>query len=152
MRTPSRRRVTARLAAALGAAAGIVVLGGCSASHFAQPPLDSSLSSSQSANRLTAEQIQNYPSSISVEDLLTRHFPGLHLRGRREPGGATTVQVLGMGTPLYVVDGVPLQHTSGTLGLNPRDIEYIEVLKYGAATSLYGMRGANGVILIVTKH
>lgn len=66
--------------------------------------------------------------------------------------------------PLYVVDGVPV--SSGNTGqmsgelystnnimntLNPEDIESISVLKDAAASSLYGSRAANGVILITTK-
>ena len=61
--------------------------------------------------------------------------------------------------PLYVVDGMPIY--TGDLGgfasanalgdINPNDIESFEVLKDGAATAIYGSRGANGVILITTK-
>lgn len=62
------------------------------------------------------------------------------------------------GTPLYVVDGVPIQaFTSGITGANtisdldPAMIESIEVLKDAAAASLYGSRAGNGVVLITTK-
>ena len=54
---------------------------------------------------------------------------------------------------LYVVDGVTIQPgPNGALtGINPYDIESIKVLKDPADTSMYGMRGANGVIVVTTK-
>lgn len=105
----------------------------------------------RSANVITAEDIERYPVSVTVEEILERHSSGLRLSRRHEPGGAISVNVLGMGAPLIVVDGVPLPEYRGALGLNPRDIESIEIRKYGGGTSLYGLRGANGVILIRTK-
>src|SRR5438309_92172 len=56
--------------------------------------------------------------------------------------------------PLYVVDGIPMQPgPNGSLtGINPYDIESIQVLKDAADTAIYGMRGANGVIVIKTKR
>jgi TonB-dependent SusC/RagA subfamily outer membrane receptor len=55
--------------------------------------------------------------------------------------------------PLFVVDGVPVEAgPNGTLGwLNPQDVASIEVLKYESSTAIYGVRGANGVIVIKTK-
>ncbi|MBA4057667.1 MAG: SusC/RagA family TonB-linked outer membrane protein, partial [Marivirga sp.] len=61
-------------------------------------------------------------------------------------------------TPLFVVDGLPLDNSStgGTINplnfLNPQDIESMDVLKDASATAIYGARGANGVILITTKR
>ncbi|HEV7836867.1 MAG TPA: TonB-dependent receptor plug domain-containing protein, partial [Gemmatimonadaceae bacterium] len=65
--------------------------------------------------------------------------------------GATTI--LGSNAPLYIVDGIPIEAgPNGSLtGINPMDIASIEVLKDAAATSMYGVRGANGVIVIKTK-
>jgi len=56
--------------------------------------------------------------------------------------------------PLYVIDGLTIQPGPGGAlnGINPHDIESIEVLKDAASLSFYGLRGANGVILIKTKH
>ncbi|NQZ78793.1 MAG: SusC/RagA family TonB-linked outer membrane protein, partial [Ekhidna sp.] len=64
-------------------------------------------------------------------------------------------------SPLYVVDGVPIQtgelsgflagQLNGLADLNPSDIESYEILKDGAATAIYGSRASNGVILITTK-
>lgn len=56
--------------------------------------------------------------------------------------------------PLYVIDGLSVQPGPGgaLLGINPHDIASIEVLKDAASLSFYGVRAANGVILIKTKH
>jgi TonB-dependent SusC/RagA subfamily outer membrane receptor len=53
---------------------------------------------------------------------------------------------------LYVVDGSPVTpEPGGTLrGVNPHDVQSIQVLRYPPETSMYGVRGANGVILITT--
>lgn len=71
-----------------------------------------------------------------------------------------TTSMNGMTTPLYVVDGFPIENTrydsDGNLNenlplLNMEDIESITVLKDAAAASIYGARAANGVIVITTK-
>jgi TonB-dependent starch-binding outer membrane protein SusC len=68
------------------------------------------------------------------------------------------------GDPLYVIDGIPITQDYGAFGntggtnfnplatINPNDIESVEVLKDAAATSIYGSRGANGVIMITTRR
>src|SRR5215510_6387324 len=68
------------------------------------------------------------------------------------PGGASNVRLHGLGnfgdvTPLYIIDGV-----QGNINnLNDDDIESMQVLKDAGAYSIYGVRGANGVIVITTK-
>lgn len=89
-----------------------------------------------------------------------------------QPGGATSIRIRGTSSingtnePLYVVDGIPIisdasVSSTGALKnpannalsiINPNDISSIEVLKDASATSIYGARGANGVILITTKQ
>jgi len=80
-----------------------------------------------------------------------------------EPGASIGITVRGPGgvrtgsTPLFVVDGLPLDNSSTGGGdplnfLNPQDIESIDVLKDASATAIYGARGANGVIIITTKR
>src|SRR6187402_707983 len=69
------------------------------------------------------------------------------------PGGASTVRIRGLGSfnnnsPLYVIDGVQSGNISG---LNPNDIESMQVLKDAASGSIYGVRGSNGVIIVTTK-
>lgn len=72
------------------------------------------------------------------------------------PDANTQVRVRGVGTingtslPIYVVDGVKVGTDANFL--NPNDIESIEVLKDASATAIYGSEGANGVIMITTKH
>lgn len=80
------------------------------------------------------------------------------------------VNSLNLGTePLFVVDGIPIDNSTSALGataitgglpaamgnragdLNPDDIESVNILRGGAATALYGLRGANGVVVITTK-
>ncbi len=68
------------------------------------------------------------------------------------------------GDPLYVIDGIPISQDYSAFGntgganfnplatINPNDIESIEVLKDAAATSIYGSRGANGVIMVTTRR
>ena len=71
------------------------------------------------------------------------------------PGADISIQVrgaasiTGQSTPLYVVDGVPIDNLSG---INPSDILSIDVLKDAASAAIYGSRGSNGVILITTKR
>ncbi|MBQ9212487.1 MAG: SusC/RagA family TonB-linked outer membrane protein, partial [Bacteroidales bacterium] len=72
------------------------------------------------------------------------------------PDGNSQVRIRGVATingsaaPLYVVDGVQVGTDANFL--NPSDIQSIEVLKDASATAIYGAAGANGVIMITTKH
>jgi len=77
------------------------------------------------------------------------------------PGGAagTSVRIRGItsagnNNPLYVVDGFPLPDggDSQLNAISPDDIETIDILKDASATAIYGVRAANGVVLITTKH
>ncbi len=82
-----------------------------------------------------------------------------------QPGGALSIKVRGVGSinggtePLYIIDGVQVrqgristQASSNALaGLNPNDIESIEVLKDASASAIYGAQAANGVVIITTK-
>ena len=81
--------------------------------------------------------------------------PGVQItQSSSQPGKGFSVTIRGKGTignsaPLYVIDGVP----GGNLdGINPADIESIDVLKDAASAAIYGARGANGVILVTTKQ
>ena len=71
-----------------------------------------------------------------------------------EPGADPQIRVRGAASltagsnPLYVIDGVPSDNMQG---INPQDIESIEVLKDAASAAIYGSRGSNGVVLITTK-
>ena len=81
--------------------------------------------------------------------------PGVQItQNTSQPGGTYKVYIRGIGTtgdsqPLYVIDGV----AGGNLdGINPADIESIDVLKDAASAAIYGARAANGVILVTTKQ
>ena len=97
-------------------------------------------------------------SGKSLEDLFAGRFPGVSVT--RANGGGLQIRIrggsnsfYGSNEPLFVVDGTPLQSgTGGIVFLNPYDIERIEVLKNPADITLYGMRGANGVIRITTTR
>ncbi len=79
---------------------------------------------------------------------------GVQITNVGQPGSAPTIQIRGLGTfssnpnPLYVVDGVWLDDVSF---LNPADIDNISILKDASSSAIYGVRGANGVVLITTK-
>jgi TonB-linked SusC/RagA family outer membrane protein len=112
-------------------------------------------------------------SSPEVGTMLKGKAAGLTIRqNSAQPGGGFDILIRGGGsssrsvnTPLYVVDGFPLtdlvQPASGNRyqegsqsvlnSFNPNDIESIEILKDASATSIYGTRAANGVVLITTK-
>lgn len=86
-----------------------------------------------------------------------------------QPGGAMSMRIRGGNSimsgnePLYVIDGVLIESAidmswtgspsqNGLSSINPNDIESMEILKDASATSIYGARGANGVVLITTKR
>lgn len=92
-----------------------------------------------------------------VEELLSGRVAGV--RVVTHPGGGFSVRIrgtrsiLGDNEPLYVVDGMPVDvGPRGMLGLSPWDVECIEVLKDAGSTGFYGVRGANGVVLITTRR
>lgn len=106
---------------------------------------------------LTSEDFDRQ-SDQPIERLLASRFPGVWLSRTPEGGIAVRIRgaisVHGSNQPLYVIDGIPIQPgPNGSLsGINPYDIETIRVLKDAADTALYGVRGANGVIVITTKR
>jgi len=98
------------------------------------------------------------------EQLLQGKVAGVNVTSASgEPGSNQSITIRGLGSfrsgssPLFVVDGLPLDNSStgGAINplnfLNPQDIESMDVLKDASATAIYGSRGANGVILITTK-
>lgn len=109
--------------------------------------------------------------SASFEQLLNGRAPGVQItNSSAQAGSAPSIRIRGIGSmnasnePLYVIDGVPVvsgdagQMSDYTLAtnnimstLNPADIESITILKDAAASSLYGSRAANGVVLVTTK-
>lgn len=100
----------------------------------------------------------------SPEQLIQGKAAGVNVTSSTgEPGATIGITIRGPGgvrtgsTPLFVIDGLPLDN-SGTGGagnplsfLNPQDIESMDILKDASATAIYGARGANGVVIITTK-
>ena len=104
--------------------------------------------------KINSDVIQDRPVN-RVEQALQGQMAGVSVRSTSgAPGSDITINVRGAAsingesTPLYVVDGVPIDNLSG---INPGDIESIDVLKDAASAAIYGSRGSNGVVLVTTK-
>jgi TonB-dependent SusC/RagA subfamily outer membrane receptor len=123
-----------------------------------------------SVTSLKGAEVQDMPTP-SFEAAIQGKAPGVQITtGSGVAGSGSLVRIRGVasisaaGDPLYIVDGIPISQNyfvNGNNGgfnnnplatLNPEDIESIEILKDAAATSIYGSRGSNGVILITTKR
>jgi TonB-dependent SusC/RagA subfamily outer membrane receptor len=106
---------------------------------------------------VTAEEIERKASDQPIEKLLEGRVAGVTIEQAADGGIAVRIRgnssFYGGNAPLYVLDDVPfIPGPNGSLtGLNPYDIESIQVLKNPADIGIYGMRGANGVIVIKTK-
>ena len=92
--------------------------------------------------------------SPNIGQALQGQVSGVSVSTSGEPGSGADIRIRGVGSfsnvgPLYVVDGLIL--TGSQREFNVNDIESMQVLKDASATSLYGARGANGVIIITTK-
>src|SRR5690606_20867148 len=85
----------------------------------------------------------------NVQNMLTGKVPGLRVVQRTSEPGVFTNQfdIRGFGNPLVIIDGVPRDNVTR---LDPNEIESISVLK-DAAAAVYGVRAANGVVLVTTK-
>ena len=99
---------------------------------------------------ITAKDMERVHGGSTVSSGLAGKIPGVSFRmpdGR--PGSAATIQIRNMGTPLYVIDGI--QQDAGQFNnLAPNDIESVTVLK-DASAAVYGVRAANGVVVVTTK-
>ncbi len=122
------------------------------------------------ASVVKQDAIKDVP-TVSFENALNGKIAGMQItQSSGQAGSGSSIRIRGVGSmnasnePLYVIDGVPtISGGTGQMGdyiytsnsvmstLNPNDIESITVLKDAAASSLYGSRAANGVILITTK-
>jgi TonB-linked SusC/RagA family outer membrane protein len=144
------------------------------------------VSSANAANAVTvisAEKLNRAPAQ-TIDYALQGKIPGaIVTQNSGAPGGGVQIQLRGVSTinssflPLYVIDGVIVDNSSISIGLNaitgaaggafgssqdqrvnrtadlnPNDIESIQVLKGPSASSIYGSRGTNGVIVITTKQ
>ena len=106
---------------------------------------------------VTGDEIAKRSASESPEKALQGRFPGVDVSTGND--GNLVIRIRGAtgfggnNDPLYVVDGVPISPGPGgsLSGFTAADIASIKVLKDPASLSMYGSRGANGVILITTK-
>ncbi len=110
-----------------------------------------------SAAIVKAEIIRAVPLG-SFDQMLQGQAPGLLVQANSgQPGAPAAVRIRGIGSingtnePLYIVDGVQIS-AQNFATLNPADFESVNVLKDAAATSIYGSRGSNGVIVITTRR
>lgn len=127
-----------------------------------------------SVSTITSAELEKQPISNFLSGLSGR-LPGVFVQTTNGlPGGNINIQIRGKGSltagtdPLFVVDGVPYDNSyinsetflsTGTIigkvsplnSINPDDIESINILKDAGSGSIYGSRGANGVVLITTK-
>lgn len=109
-----------------------------------------------SVSTVSAATIAKVP-VISASQALQGRAAGVQVTNNDgAPGGNISVLIRGTGSlasygnePLYVVDGYPL--SGGLNSINPNDIASIDVLKDASATAIYGIRAANGVVIITTK-
>lgn len=117
-----------------------------------------------SVGTVKAAELQERPAA-SINEALSGRIAGVQVSTNSgRPGGQTKIRIRGFSSinssnnPLYVIDGVYLptgnqtQNSNSIDYINPNDIASIEVLKDASATAIYGARGANGVVLITTKH
>ncbi|WP_430817938.1 SusC/RagA family TonB-linked outer membrane protein [Carboxylicivirga sp. N1E11] len=120
-----------------------------------------------SASVVSARKIEDRPVA-SFQDVLRGNSPGTLVTGTGQPGVMNSIRLRGISSmnasnaPLYVIDGVIMDvanmsgnsdyATNPLNSINPSDIQSMTVLKDAASASLYGSRGANGVIVITTKQ
>jgi TonB-linked SusC/RagA family outer membrane protein len=107
--------------------------------------------------------------NTTFEQALQGRAAGVYVtQNSGQPGGGISVNIRGISSlgrtqPLYVIDGVQIQGSEDVsfgsssssnplAGLNPSDIEDVQILQGPSATAIYGSRGTNGVVLITTKH
>lgn len=105
--------------------------------------------------QISSEEIASKP-VINAAEALQGSVAGIDMTGSAEPGSSPDILIRGQSSitgsndPLWVIDGIPIQ--GGNIDINPSDIEKIDILKDASATSIYGSRGSNGVIIVTTKR
>jgi TonB-dependent SusC/RagA subfamily outer membrane receptor len=133
------------------------LLSGCASGKAATPGPDAHVLTPHDRGTIVTSDDMDRTPTEPVEKTLAAKVPGLRIL--HNPDGSISIRIrgttsiIGGNEPLYIVDGIQVLPgpNGGLNGINPRDIASIEVLK-DAATAFYGLRGANGVILIKTKQ
>jgi len=139
-----------------------VALGGCASgrdtgAEAAAPEPGAADTARTGPNTVRGDRVRGHP-VYQVEQLLAGRVPGVQVI--RGAGGGFSLRIRGTSSlysssePLYVVDGMLVQTVPGRGldWLNPNDIETIEILKDANSLSEYGVRGANGVVVITTRR
>jgi len=106
-----------------------------------------------SISSVSGKDINNVPVASVLQALQGKAAGVTIIQNTGAPGSTTTIKIRGTGTvnnadPLYVVDGFIVD---GIDHLNPNDIANVEIFKDAASSSIYGARGANGIVAITTK-
>lgn len=109
-----------------------------------------------SITTIKSDELVKTPAGQAMQALQGK-VAGVQIVSAGAPGGEPTVRIRGVGSfpgssnssPLYVVDGIYFDNIDF---LNPADIETLSVLKDASASAIYGVRAANGVVLITTKQ
>jgi TonB-linked SusC/RagA family outer membrane protein len=102
---------------------------------------------------IKGDELKNV-TSLSPMQSIQGKLAGVQIVNSSAPGSAPTIRIRGAGTmkggadPLYVVDGII---TGDVRNINQADIVSVDILKDASSASIYGVRGANGVIIITTK-
>ncbi|NRA47807.1 MAG: TonB-dependent receptor plug domain-containing protein, partial [Phaeodactylibacter sp.] len=120
-----------------------------------------------SAEEVGGEQLVNARESNLVNALSSKVAGVQVISSSGNPGASANIVIRGRtslneNSPLFIIDGVPIDNSfagsnftdqsNRAIDINPDDIEAINVLKGGAATALYGVRAANGAVIITTKR
>src|SRR5699024_4857050 len=106
-----------------------------------------------SIERVSSDEINEQP-ALTATEALQGKVAGVNIVGNDAPGGTPTVIMRGLGTalggrePLYIVDGMPVDNINN---ISPTDIKSIDFLKDASSAAIYGLRAANGVIIVTTK-
>ena len=106
-----------------------------------------------SISSISGKDVNDVPVATVLQALQGKAAGVTIIQNTGAPGSTTTIKIRGTGTindadPLYVVDGFIVD---GIDHLNPNDIANVEIFKDAASSSIYGSRGANGVVMITTK-
>ena len=113
---------------------------------------------SSSISSITSAQLERQVNTVSIDNALQGVATGVQVTAQNgKPGNAAFVRIRGIGSinagsePLYLLDGIQIDEDA-IIGINPSDIERMDVLKDAASTAIYGARGANGVVVITSKR
>ena len=107
-----------------------------------------------SVSVISAKELTKNPATSAAQALQGK-APGVLVTQSGAPGGGATIRVRGVGSinkgadPIFILDGVQVGNING---IQPQDIENIQVLKDASATAIYGANGSNGVVILNTKR